>query len=85
MIKLSNVSFSYGNKKIIDNFSLEITKGDRICLFGESGSGKTTLIKLILGLLNADIGKVLTDKDLKPAVVFQENRLLPFKTVLYTF
>ena len=49
-IKINNMSFFYKNKKIIDNFSFEINKGDYIGIFGESGSGKTTLVNLILGL-----------------------------------
>ena len=82
MIKLKNVSFSYGEKEIIKDFSLEINRSDRICLFGESGCGKTTLLKLILKLINPDMGEVIFDGDLKPSVVFQEDRLLPYKSVL---
>ncbi len=83
MIKLTNVEFSYDKKKnVIDNLSLEIKKGDKICFFGESGCGKTTLIYLIMGLLKATKGKIEMDKILKTSVVFQENRLFPFMSVL---
>jgi len=82
MITLNNVSFSYGEKQVIRNFSLTINKGHRICLFGESGCGKTTLLRIILGLLTPQCGDVKYDKPLKPSIVFQENLLLPFKTVL---
>lgn len=82
MIKFNNVNFSYGNKKILNNFNLEISPGDKICLYGESGCGKTTVLRLILGLEKGFSGKISINKDLKPSVVFQENRLLPFKTVL---
>ena len=37
MIKLNNISFSYGENNVLKNFSLEIKSGDRICLFGDSG------------------------------------------------
>lgn len=60
-IKINNMSFFYKNKKIIDNFSFEINKGDYIGIFGESGSGKTTLVNLILGLEKPDSGEILTD------------------------
>lgn len=83
MIKLTNVEFSYDKKKkVLDNFSLEIKNGDKICLFGESGCGKTTIINLIMGLLKATKGKIEISKNLRASVVFQENRLFPFMTVL---
>ena len=82
MIKLQNISFAYGEKQVLKDFSLEIKNGDRICLFGESGCGKTTLLRLILGLENLKKGKITIKKGLKPSIVFQENRMLPFKSVI---
>ncbi len=82
MIRFNNVSFSYGEKAVLNDFSLEINKGDRICLFGDSGCGKTTVLRLILGLEKPQNGKINSENGLKPAVVFQEDRLLPFKSVL---
>ena len=82
MIKFNNVNFSYGKNNVLKDFNLEINQGDKICLFGESGCGKTTVLRLILGLETANSGQTVTQNNLKPAVVFQENRLLPFKTVL---
>lgn len=81
MIKIDNISFSYKEKKIFSNFSLDIGNNDKICLFGESGCGKTTLLRLILGLEKPKKGKIIKTTD-KVSVVFQENLLLPFKTVL---
>ena len=82
MIKLDNISFSYGKTRIFENFSFDINSSDRICLFGESGCGKTTLLRLILGLEKPQKGKIIKEENLRAAVVFQENLLLPFKTVL---
>lgn len=82
MININNISFSYGKNKIFENFSLKISSGQRICLYGESGCGKTTLIRLILGLLKVESGNIEISHTLKPSVVFQENLLLPFKTIL---
>lgn len=82
MITIDNISFSYGKKQVLKNFSLKINQGDIICLVGESGCGKTTLLRLILGLEKPTSGSIVTAKNLKPSVVFQENRLLPFKTVV---
>lgn len=79
MIKLENVCFSYKGKQVLDGFSLNVRDGERVCLFGESGIGKTTITRLILGLESADSGNVECTQ--RTAVVFQEDRLLPFKTV----
>jgi ABC-type multidrug transport system ATPase subunit len=45
---------SYGNKKVIKNFSLNFYTGEIVCLLGANGSGKSTLINIIAGLLNPD-------------------------------
>ena len=81
MLKIDNLTFSYDNKTIFSDFSLEVKNGEKIWLSGPSGCGKTTLIKLILGLLKPQNGEVIKT-DLTPSVVFQENRLLPFYTVM---
>ncbi len=80
MINMSNVDFSYGEKKVLENFNMSISKGEKICLFGESGSGKTTILRLICSLEKATFGQIITEG--KISVVFQENRLLSFKTVM---
>lgn len=53
MIDLTNVSFSYGTRKIIDNVNLQINRGDRIAVVGANGSGKTTLLKVMSGILHS--------------------------------
>jgi len=57
-IAIKNLSFQYGERKIIDDLSLSIKKGGKIAFVGESGSGKSTLIKILLGLLKYNQGKV---------------------------
>ena len=81
MIKISDLGFSYGDKNIFDGFSLEIKDGEKIWLSAPSGCGKTTLIKLILGLLKPKSGEIDLGSQ-TPSVVFQENRLLPFYTII---
>ncbi len=56
--ELDNVSKAYGNKTLINGFSMRILRGDKIGLLGPNGIGKTTLLKLILGDIEADSGKV---------------------------
>lgn len=65
-IAIKNLSFQYGERKIIDDLSLSIKKGEKIAFVGESGSGKSTLIKILLGLLKYNQGKVrLGDMELR--------------------
>jgi ATP-binding cassette subfamily F protein uup len=56
--ELTNVSKSYGGRKIIDDFSCRIQRGDKIGLLGPNGCGKSTLLKIILGELQPDSGQV---------------------------
>ena len=56
--ELENVSKAYGGRTLINNFSTRILRGDKIGLLGPNGIGKTTLLKLILGDIEADSGKV---------------------------
>lgn len=58
---LSDIHFSYGEKKVINDLNLQINKGDFIGLLGRSGEGKTTLVDLILGIHHPDKGDILSD------------------------
>ena len=78
-MRISNLSFSYENKKVFDHFNLEFEDGIT-CLMGPSGSGKTTLLKLIAGLLKPDEGLIENSHD-KISFMFQEDRLLPWLSV----
>lgn len=60
-IDIKDVSFSYGSKKILENFNLTIESGKIYCLIGSSGSGKTTTLRLINGLLKPDQGSIILD------------------------
>ena len=59
-IEVKDLSFSYMNesKRIIDNISFAINKGDRIAIVGQNGAGKTTLIKLLLRLYDYNEGEI---------------------------
>jgi len=62
-IKLKKINFSYPNtkKKILNNFSLEINKGQKIGIIGKSGTGKSTLLNIILGLIKPTKGNLYID------------------------
>lgn len=74
-----NVSKSYGDKKVLDGFSLQIHDGEILCLLGASGSGKTTLLNIFAGLTSYD-GEI-EDFPKSVGYIFQEPRLLPNLTV----
>jgi len=59
LLKCVNVSKSFGNKKVLKNINLTISKGKIIGLLGKNGTGKSTLIKLINDLLTIDEGRIL--------------------------
>lgn len=58
ILSLENISFSYGEKKVLENVHLTLPRGDFLGLVGPNGGGKTTLIKIMLGLLKPDQGSV---------------------------
>lgn len=57
-IVVENVDFTYRNKKIFKQINLKVTKGENIVIYGESGIGKSTLLKLILGIIKNDSGRI---------------------------
>ena len=82
MLRLENVSKAFGEKKVLDGFSYTFEEGKRYAVTGASGVGKTTLLKLICGLIRADSGSVEVTEGTRVRAVFQEDRLLPWRSVL---
>lgn len=74
-MKLSHVSFSYGEQKILEDFSIELPDIGVTAITGPSGCGKTTLLRLLAGLEKPDTG--IIEKPGRVSFLFQENRLLP--------
>jgi len=58
VIQAENVSFSYGSVPVLEEISLEVEQGEFLGLVGPNGGGKTTLLRILLGLLTPDTGRV---------------------------
>ena len=89
MIRFDQVSFAYNRKNVLDGVSFSVDFDERVAILGGSGYGKTTILKLILGLIRPDSGRILIDDDditgltedelrkprMKFSIVFQEGAL----------
>jgi thiamine transport system ATP-binding protein len=87
---IDNISFSYGDRNILRNFTLQIPPGKTTAVVGPSGSGKSTLLRIIAGLLTPTTGAIiLNGHDISHVpthlrsvgMVFQDNQLFPHLSV----
>lgn len=78
---INNLCYSYSQLNIFNNFSLKIKEGRVTTLLGPSGCGKTTLLNLISGTLYPKSGEIIIPSKTQLSYLFQEDRLLPWKTV----
>jgi len=77
-VQLRNVIRQFGQQRVIDGLDLDIAPGEFVALLGASGSGKTTLLRTLAGLDSIDSGQLRVP--LARAAVFQEPRLMPWKS-----
>ena len=78
MIGVRAVSVSFGEKRVLDRFSLEVPETGITALSGPSGCGKTTLLRVMAGLQMVEAGEIQLPDE--PVLLFQEDRLLPWRT-----
>jgi ATP-binding cassette subfamily F protein uup len=76
VMDVDHVTKSYGDRTIIRDFSLRVTRGDRIGIVGANGAGKTTLLRLLTGEIQPDTGTVRLAKTLDGIVIDQQRRLM---------
>lgn len=80
--ELINVQKFYGDKKILDKFNFKIRRRDRIGILGKNGSGKTTFLKLLIGEISPDSGKVKMARDLSFGYFDQKRSTLDINKTL---
>lgn len=72
LINLSNITIAFGGPLILDNVTLDVQKGQRICILGPNGTGKSTLLKIIAGTVHHDSGAIVTEPSLRIAYLQQD-------------
>ena len=77
ILNVNNLSFSYGNKKVLEDVNFTLSDGEFLTILGENGSGKTTLLNLILGFKKPDRGEIILDKELGSHIGYlpQQNNI----------
>ncbi len=93
-LKLENINYQVGSKKILENISFILKKGEILSIIGPSGSGKSTILKVIAGLIKPTLGKVVLSNEILTSnnilvptgkrnigLMFQEDVLFPHYNV----
>lgn len=78
---LKDISKKYGDLNVLDCINMKIKCNDITTIMGPSGCGKTTLLRIVAGLVEQDDGELINFNNKKISYLFQEPRLLPWKTV----
>ena len=83
IVNIENISFSYGDRNIFQNFSFKIPKGISLGILGGNGAGKTTLIKLIAGIEKSKSGKIHIFDNQNLSEVQSKIGYMPQQNALY--
>ena len=93
ILRMENISKSFGNNKVLQDVSLELCQGEVIALLGENGAGKSTLMKILGGIYSADSGAIYIHEEKKQIdnpitagengirIIHQEIVLVPERTL----
>jgi phospholipid/cholesterol/gamma-HCH transport system ATP-binding protein len=61
VIEFEQVDKAFNGRRVLDKVSFSVSRGETLCILGRSGTGKSVTLKLMIGLLKADAGKVLVE------------------------
>jgi ABC-2 type transport system ATP-binding protein len=81
VIEVTNLYKKFGEKEVIKSTSFSVKKGEILGIIGPSGCGKSVLIKILIGFLKPDSGKIEIDKTLKIGFSMQNNSIYKYLTV----
>ncbi|MCG2722375.1 MAG: ATP-binding cassette domain-containing protein, partial [Thermodesulfovibrionales bacterium] len=72
LVSLQEVKLAFGGPVLLDGVTLQIERGERVCLVGRNGAGKSTIMKIVGGELTPDSGEVTKERDARVASLEQE-------------
>ncbi len=84
VLKIRNVAKSFGDEPVLLDLNLDVERGQKVCLVGENGGGKSTLLRLAIGAIEVDEGKIEWAERARPGYYdqHQDEALDPNRTVL---
>jgi ATP-binding cassette subfamily F protein uup len=82
LIEAKNIGKAFGERQIVDNFSIRIQRGDRVGIVGPNGAGKTTLVHLLIGTDPPDTGSIRLGANIEMATLDQHRESLDPKSTL---
>jgi ABC transport system ATP-binding/permease protein len=82
VVEAKNIGKSYGERTIVDDFSIRIQRGDRVGIVGPNGAGKTTLVNLLTGADEPDSGSIRLGVNIEMATLDQHRESLDPKSTL---
>ena len=72
LLSLRDIRVAFGGPPLLEGASLQVERGDRICLLGRNGAGKSTLLKVVNGEIAPDGGEIVRQQGVTVALVPQE-------------
>src|SRR5512139_1656911 len=72
LVSLQEVRIAFGGPELLDGVTLQVERGERVCLVGRNGAGKSTLMKIISGEIIPDAGDVIRSQGIRIASLEQE-------------
>ena len=82
VIEAKNIGKSWGERNVVDGFSIRVQRGDRVGVVGPNGAGKTTLVNLLTGALAPDSGSIRFGANIEMATLDQHRESLDPKSTL---